>query len=97
MLETDEQVNLVVQSGTGTNRVFRHDFYASTVLRQEMTNLDLGYYAQGLTTPTALSSFDADRVMVLDVIAPGVIDGSATYQSLIWAVPYRVKLSGAPS
>lgn len=97
VLETDEQVNVTVQSGAGANRVFRHDFYASGVTRAELTNVDLGYYTQGLNTPTALSTFDANRVMVMDVIAPGVIDGSATYESIIWAVPYRINVSGAPS
>jgi hypothetical protein len=95
-LETDELVRFWVESGSGQNRVFRHDWYASAVSRSEMTNMDLGYYTTQMTTPTALSSFDAARALVIDVIAPGVIDGQAAYDAVIWAVPYAIEAAGTP-
>jgi hypothetical protein len=95
-LETDELVRFWVESGSGQNRVYRHDWYNTGVSRSEMTNMDLGYYTTQMTTPTALSSFDAARALVIDVIAPGVIDGQAPYDAVIWAVPYAIEAAGTP-
>ena len=92
VLDQGEQVNLWLQSGTGTNDAFHHDWYIAGASREMITNMDLGFYANQHNAPTALSSADADRYMVLDILAPGVIDGAAGYDALIWAVPYSVDL-----
>ena len=95
-LAEDEQVNIFAQSGSGTNRLFRHDWATGTATREEMVNQELGYYSNIHTTPTALSSAQSQRLLVLDVIAPGVIESGATYDALIWAVPYVVGNGGNP-
>jgi hypothetical protein len=95
-LSEDEQVNLFAQSGTGANRLFRHDWATGTASREELANQELGYYSNTHTTPTALSSAQSQRLLVLDVIAPGVIESGATYEALIWAIPYVVDNGGSP-
>jgi hypothetical protein len=95
-LEENEQVNLWAQSGTGTNRLFRHDWAAGQATRVELTNQDFGFYSDVTTTPSALSSAQAERHLVIDVIAPGVIETGATYDAVIWAVPYLIHVLGTP-
>lgn len=95
-LDADEQVYLMAQSGTGTNRLFRHDWSDGQATRTEMANQDLGFYSNDLTTPTPLSTAQARRHLVIDVIAPGVIESGATYDALIWAIPYQIETGGNP-
>jgi hypothetical protein len=95
-LDESEQINLMAQSGLGTNRLFRHDWATGTASREELTNQDLGFYSNTHITPTALTSAQSQRLLVLDVIAPGVIESGATYDALIWAVPYAVNIGGTP-
>lgn len=91
-LEQNESVHLMAQSGTGNNRLFRHDWTTGQVTRAEFVNQDFGYYSDAHTTPTSLSSAQAERHLVIDVIAPGVIESGATYDALIWAVPYHINV-----
>lgn len=93
VLGLDENVNIWVQSGAGTNRVFRHDWSDGSATREELTNLELGFYSQQMTTPTTLTLAQAQRHMVIDVIAPDVITGPAAYDARVWAVPYAVNLN----
>ena len=55
ILDENEAVNLWAESGTGSNRLFRHDWATGTSVREELTNQDLGYYSNSLSTPTSLT------------------------------------------
>jgi hypothetical protein len=95
-LQENEVVNLWAQSGTGSNRLFRHDWADGLATRVELVNQDFGFYTDLLTTPSSLTTAQAQRCLVLDVIAPGVIETGATYDAIIWAVPYVVHVGGDP-
>lgn len=95
-VQENELVNLWAQSGTGTNRVFRHDWAEGQASRTELINQDYGYYSEAHTTPSSLSSAQVERHLVIDVIAPGVIESGATYDAIIWAVPYTILVAGNP-
>ena len=96
MVDEAETINAWVQSGAGDNRVFRHDWASGTASREEMSNVDFGFYTDQYTAATPLTAAQAQRHAVIDVIAPGVIDGQATYDALIWAVPYGIR-AGTPN
>ena len=91
-LEQDEVVRLMAQSGAGSNRLFRHDWSTGQVTRVEFVNQDFGFYSDAHTTPTSLTSAQAERHLVVDVIAPGVLESGATYDAIIWAVPYHINV-----
>lgn len=95
-LQEDEQVYLMAQSGSGSNRLFRHDWTDGYATRVEMANQDLGFYSDALTTPTTLSTAQARRHLVVDVIAPDVIESGTTYDAIIWAIPYLIQTGGNP-
>jgi hypothetical protein len=96
-LQENEQVYLMAQSGSGTNRLFRHDWADGQAARVELSNQDLGFYSDNLTTPTPLSAAQAQRHLVIDAIAPGVIESGATYDAIIWAIPYVINTGGDPN
>lgn len=93
-MEPDEQVYLMAQSGSGSNRLFRHDWTDGSASRVEMTNQDLGFYSNTLTTPTSLTAAQVQRFLVVDVVAPNVIEAGATYDAIVWAIPYLVASNG---
>lgn len=92
-LQVDEQVSIIMQSGSGTNDAYLHDWYGSGVETAGMINQDLGFYSQQVSTPATLTAADAERIFVVDVIGDGVIDGSAPYEAKIWALPYVVDVA----
>lgn len=92
----DEQVYLMAQSGTGTNRLFRHDWSDDEAVREEMANQDLGFYSDDFVTPASLSTAQVKRHFVVDAIAPDVIEQGASYDAIIWAIPYFVQTGGNP-
>jgi len=96
LFELNENVNMMIQSDDGTNVVYRHDWYIGGASRTEVINQDFGFYSDAMTTPTTLTSAEAARVLVIDAIADGVINGSAPYNAYIWAIPYAVNLGGMP-
>lgn len=91
-LDGDEQVSVILQSGTGVNDAWLHETYASGVTTFTMVNQDLGFYSRQVNAPIPLTTADAQRILVVDVMADGVIDGAAPYDAYIWAVPYQVNL-----
>jgi len=95
-VEEDETVYLLAQSGTGTNRLFRHDWSDGQAVRVEMANQDLGFYSDGFATPASLSTAQTRRHFVVDAIAPDVIELGSAYDAIIWAIPYNVQTSGNP-
>jgi hypothetical protein len=95
-LDENEQVYLAAQSGTGSNRLFRHDWADGQATRIEMTNQDLGFYSDALVAPASLSTAQTQRHLVIDAIAPGVIESGATYDAVIWAIPYLVQTGSIP-
>jgi hypothetical protein len=97
VLNGDEEVSMLVQTGTGTNDVFFHDWYLGNSTRTQFSNNEVGYYSHSLTTPSSLTSAQVRRHHVIDVIAPDVIEGDAAYDAIIWAIPYVVDISGTPN
>lgn len=96
MFALDEQINVMMQSGNGTNDAFRHDYYSGGCAVQGLVNQDFGFYTDVMNTPASLTSAEASRAIVVDVLATGVIDGSADYDAIIWVIPYNVDLGGTP-
>jgi hypothetical protein len=92
-LQVDEQVSIIIQSGSGVNDGWLHDWYGSGVETAPLINQDLGFYSQQVNTPASLTAADAERIFVIDVLGDGVIDGDAPYEAKIWAVPYLVDVT----
>jgi len=93
-LEPDEQVSAILQSGSGINDAYLHDVFASDVTTLVMTNQDLGFYSRQVNAPTPLTTAEAQRFIVVDVLADGVADGSAPYDAYVWALPYVINMGG---
>jgi hypothetical protein len=93
-LEIDEQVSVILQSGSGVNDSYLHDAYAADITTFAMSNQDYGWYSLQVNAPTPLTTADAQRTLVIDVLADGVVDGATPYDAKIWAVPYVVDLGG---
>jgi hypothetical protein len=93
-LEIDEEVSVILQSGSGINDAYLHDVFASDVSTLVLTNQDLGFYSQQVNAPTPLTTAEAQRFIVIDVLADGVVDGSAPYDAYVWALPYVINMGG---
>lgn len=97
LVNEGEDVSMLVQTGTGMNDVYLHDWYLGNSTREQFVNHEMGFYGHSLTTPSSLTSAQVRRQHVFDVIAPDVIEGSAAYDAIIWAIPYVVDVSGTPN
>ena len=92
-LEVDEQVSVILQSGGGINDAYLHEAYSADVTTLALDNQDFGWYSLQVNAPTPLTTAEAQRIIVIDVLADGVVDGATPYDAYIWALPYVVNLA----
>lgn len=93
-LDIDEQVSVILQSSSDVSDSYLHDAFATGVTLYPMINQDLGFYSQQVSTPASLTTAENQRILAIDVLADGVVDGATPYDAKIWAVPYVVDLGG---